>query len=227
MSQSIKTLSEYTHRYQGVFHTDATQAFGKIPIDVKDLGVDLMSVSLHKIGLPKGIGFLYKKKDIKLSPVIHGGHQEMDLRGGTENTAYIVAAGNQVERISKKSFMSCRMIEYLFDQIVDKCHEHEVDFLLNGWYRLPNILSVTFKGVNAEALITLLDMNGVNVSAGSACCSGEKTPSRVLKAIGLSNEQAFSTVRISISEDTTKEEINEFVRILGECLISLKIMDGE
>ena len=222
--QPIKALCEITHEHKGVFHTDATQAFGKIPIDVKELGVDLMSVSLHKVGLPKGIGFLYKKKEIKLSPIIHGGHQEMDYRAGTENTAYIIAAGNQVERMSKKSFMSCEMIEYLFNKIVDKCNKLGIKLTLNGWYRLPNLLSITFKGVNAEALITLLDMKVVQVSAGSACCAGSPEPSRVLKAIGLSDEDAFSTVRISISEDTTKEECDEFVRILGECLESLILM---
>lgn len=225
--QPIKQLIELTHENQGVFHTDATQAFGKIPIDVKNLGVDLMSVSLHKVGLPKGIGFLYKKKDIKLSPVIHGGHQEMDYRAGTENTAYIIAAGNQIERMSKKSFVSDEMINYLSDLIIDTCFNCDIDFVVQGWYRLPNIRSFTFKDINAEALITLFDMNNVCVSAGSACCSGEKKPSRVLKTIGLSDEEAFSTVRISISEDTTKDECDKFVKILGECLISLKMMDGE
>lgn len=227
--QSIKILSEYTHRYQGVFHTDATQAFGKIPIDVKDLGVDLMSVSLHKVGLPKGIGFLYKKKGIKLSPIIHGGHQEQDYRAGTENTAYIIAAGNQIERLSKKDYPNDNIRDYLLNKLHTAMDcSLEIPYI-HGNYpdSLPNILSFRFEGMNAETLITLLDMNSVCVSAGSACCSGEKKPSRVLKAIGLSDEDANSTVRISISEDTTKEECDEFVKILGECLMSLKIMDGE
>lgn len=225
--QPIKDLAFSTHEHQGVFHTDATQAFGKIPINVKDLDVDLMSVSLHKVGLPKGIGFLYKKKGIDISPIIHGGHQENDLRAGTENIAYIVAAGNQVERLSKKEFMNYDMFYYLWRSIVDKCPDFLITCNTDSVYSLTNILSLTFNGVNAEALITLLDMNGVCVSAGSACCSGEKTPSRVLKSMELTDEQAFSTVRISISEDTTKDEIDEFVKILGECLISLKMMDGE
>jgi cysteine desulfurase len=224
--QPVKKLTEYTHKYNGVFHTDATQAFGKIPIDVKDLGVDLMSVSLHKIGLPKGIGFLYKKKGIILSPIIHGGHQEMALRAGTENTAYIIAAGNQIERI-KESFMSYEMIDYLSYKIISKCYDCCVDFSFNGWYRMPNILSITFEGINAEAFITLLDIDGIQVSAGSACCAGSPEPSRVLRAIGLSDEEAFSTIRISIGNDTTKEECDEFVKVLGKCLESLKMVGGE
>lgn len=223
----IKQLAKITHQYQGSFHTDATQAFGKIPIDVKDLDVDLMTVSLHKIGLPKGIGFLYKKKDVKISPIINGGHQEMDYRAGTENTAYIIAAGNQVERLSNNSFMYSITKDYLLEKIDEVCSSLDISWKNNelvGIEYLPNIMSVVFKGINAEALITLLNMSGVCVSAGSACCSGEKTPSRVLKAIGLDDKDAFSTIRISISEDTTKDECDAFVKILKECLMSLKMV---
>lgn len=225
---NVKMLAEETHKNQGIFHTDATQAFGKIPIDVKGLDVDLMSVSLHKIGLPKGVGFLYKRKGITLSPIIHGGHQEMEYRAGTENVAYIVAAGNQVERLSKKKYINHSMINYLYNKIYDDSINVR-DFYYNGGISprqtLPNILSFTFRGVDAEALITLMDMKGVQVSAGAACCAGEKTPSRVLKAIGLSDEDASSTIRISISEDTTKEDCDKFVKILWECLDSLKIVE--
>lgn len=226
--QNIQGFAHATHKFNGVIHTDATQAFGKIPIDVKDLGVDLMSVGLHKIGLPRGVAFLYKRKGIAISPIIHGGHQEMDYRAGTENVAYIVAAGNQVERLSKKEYPSDTMINYLFDKIYDDIRrKHE--YYYNGcsvlMQMLPNILSLTFTSVDAETLITLLDMKGIQVSAGAACCAGEKTPSRVLKAIGLSDEDAFSTIRISISEDTTKEDCDKFVKILGECLDSLKMIN--
>lgn len=226
--QYIKGLANIIHLFNGIIHTDATQAFGKIPIDVKDMDVDLMSVGLHKCGLPKGIGFLYKKKGILLSPIIHGGHQERSLRAGTENTAYIIAAGNHVERMSKKEFPNYKIIDYLYDKIYDTFVE-EFGFFYNGaisrFSASPNLLSLTFPGINAEALITLLDIKGVQVSAGSACCAGDKTPSRVLKAIGLTDEEAFSTIRISIGEDTTTEECDEFVKILGECLASLKMME--
>ena len=227
--QNIKWLTEIAHHYNAVFHTDATQAFGKIPIDVKDLAVDLMSVSLHKCGLPKGIGFLYKKKGIAISPIIHGGHQEMDFRAGTENTVYIIAAGKHVERMKSKEYPTHEMTNYLFNKIYDAVVKNHPDFYINGTISpkdmVPNILSFTFPRISAEALITLLDMKSVQVSAGSACCSGESVPSRVLTAIGLLDEDAFSTIRISIGTDTTKEECDEFVRILVECLASLKIME--
>lgn len=228
--QPIKALCEITHEHQGVFHTDATQAFGKIPIDVKALDVDLMSVSLHKVGLPKGIGFLYKKKGIKLSPIINGGHQENGMRAGTENTAYIIAAGNQVERLSRKEYPNHHIINYLFNKIYDSFMTKHI-FYYNGALSeqsmLPNLMSLTFANVNAEALITLMDMKGVQVSAGSACSAGDKEPSRVLKAIGLYDELAFGTIRISIEDNATQEECDEFVRILGECLESLKMVGGE
>lgn len=221
----IKELVKDTHVHQGIFHTDATQAFGKIPIDVKDLDVDLMSVSLHKVGLPKGIGFLYKKKEITLDPLIRGGHQEMDVRAGTENTAYIIAAGKHIDRLSKKGYQSDEIRHYLMNKIHTVMDYDEFPIINGSYpYGLPNILSLTFRGINAEALITLLDMRDICVSAGSACCSGEKEPSRVLKAIGMNDEDAFSTVRISIDENTTKEECDEFIKILGECLNSLQMM---
>ena len=229
--QDIKWLAEITHRFNGVFHTDATQSFGKIPIDVKDLDVDLMSVGLHKCGLPRGVSFLYKKKGIALSPIIHGGHQESNLRAGTENTAYIIAAGKHIERLKGKGYLTHEMISYLFNKIYDGVIEIIPEFYINGSINpgkiSPTILSLTFPGISAEALITLLDMRDVQVSAGSACSSGQKKPSRVLTAIGLSDEDAASTIRIGIGTDTTKEECDEFVKALVECLMSLKMMDGE
>lgn len=227
--QNIKWLAEIAHNYNAVFHTDATQGFGKIPIDVKALDVDLMSVSLHKCGLPKGIGFLYKKKGIALSPIVHGGHQEMNFHAGTENTAYIIAAGKHVERMKSKGYPTHEMTNYLFNKIYEVVIKNHPDFYINGSISpsdmVPNISSFTFSGISAEALITLLDMKGVQVSAGSACSSGQQKPSRVLKAIGLSDEDAFSTIRISIGTDTTKEECDKFVRILVECLAILKMME--
>lgn len=222
----IKKLSQITHHHTGILHVDATASIGQIPVDAKELGCDLLTFSGHKLNCPKGVGVLYKRKGITLSPIIYGGHQERELRAGTENIAYIYALGNQVERLSKKNFSSGELRDYLYKKICEKCKELKIKVKLNGDLidRLPNNLSLTFKGINAEALITLLDMNEVYVSAGSACSSGNPEPSRVLKAIGLSDEDAFSTVRISLSTNTTVEECDEFVRILGECLESLKIL---
>lgn len=221
--QPIKEIAKIIHRHQGVLHVDATQAVGQIPVDVKELDCDLLTFSGHKLGCPKGIGVLYKKKTINLSPIIHGGHQENGYVAGTENIPYIYALGNQVERIGKVA-INYETCDYLMCKIIKNLQEYK-PLLRGSFNRLPNNLSLTFEGINAEALITLLDMHGICVSVGSACSSGEKTPSRVLKAIGLSDEEAFSTVRISIGADTTTEECDEFVRILGECLKSLKILE--
>lgn len=222
----IKKITNIAHYHTGIVHTDATQIIGQTPIDVKELDCDLLTFSGHKIGLPRGTGVLYKKKNINLSPIIHGGHQEWNLRAGTENSANIYALGNQLDRLSKKGYQSSETKDYLYNKICEKCKQLNIEVQLNGDLidRLPNNLSLTFKGVNAETLITLLDMNEIYVSAGSACSSGNPEPSRVLKAIGLSDEDAFSTVRISLSADTTVKECDEFVRILGECLESLKIL---
>lgn len=230
----IKKIANIVHHHSGILHVDATQAVGHISVDVKELDCDLLSFSGHKLNCPKGVGVLYKKKDIKLSPIVHGGHQEGEFRAGTENLPYIYALGNQVDRIGKVN-PNYEIRDYLKRNII--CDymgimNYNGNIYSNENYdnyfgTLPNILSLTFEGINAEALITLLDMRGVCVSAGSACSSGEKTPSRVLNSIGLTDEEAFSTVRISIGEDTTIEECDEFIRILGECLKSLKMMGGE
>ena len=223
----IKKVTQIAHHHTGIVHTDATQVIGQIPIDVKELGCDLLTFSGHKLGLPRGIAVLYKKKCIKLSPIIHGGHQEQGLVAGTENLASIYALGNQLERLSKKGFPNCETRDYLYKKIYEKCEQLNIPVKLNGDIvdRLPNNLSLTFKGINAEALIALLDMRNIQVSAGSACSSGSKEPSRILKAIGLSDEEAFSTVRISIGTDTTTEECDEFVRVLEKCLVSLSMME--
>jgi cysteine desulfurase len=228
--QDIKKISEIVHKYNGVIHCDAVQAFLHTEIDVKDLGIDMMSTSFHKFGGFKNCGFLYIKNGIDLSPLIHGGSQFNGRRSGTENIPGIYALGNQVERMSRKPYPDRKVVNYLFNKIYDS-FINTFDFWYNGeispMASSPNILSLTFNGINAEALITLLEINGVTVSAGSACCTGNKEPSRVLKAIGLTDEQAFHTIRISLGKDTTIEECDEFVKILGECLKSLKMVGGE
>lgn len=223
----IKKIVQIAHHHTGIVHTDATQIIGQIPVDVKEFGCDLLTFSGHKLGLPRGTGVLYKKKGVVLSPIVHGGHQEWNFHAGTENLTNIYALGNQLERLSKKGYPSNETRDYIYNKICEKCKELNIEVQLNGDLidRLPNNLSLTFKGVNAETLITLLDMRGVCVSAGSACSSGQKEPSRTLKAIGLSDEDAFSTVRISLGSDTTIEECDEFVRILKECLESLKMIE--
>jgi len=228
----IKKIAEIAHKYNGILHTDAVQAFMHTHINVKELGIDLMSASGHKISCPKGIGFLYKRKDLNITPLIHGGKQEFGSRGGTENVPYICALGNQVEKLSEDLDIylerAIDLHNYIIQEIYEKCEEkcgRYFEVSLNGHpkRRIANNLNFTFKGINAEQLITLLDLRGINVSAGSACSSGSQIPSRTLKAIGLSDEEAFSTIRVSFDFNTTRDMIDEFVDVLVECIRSLQM----
>lgn len=223
----IKKIAEITHKYNGIFHTDAVQAFMHTCINVKEMGIDLMSASGHKINCPKGIGFLYKRKDLNITPLIYGGKQMDNLRGGTENVPYICAMGNQVERLSEDLDVyierAVNIHNYIVHEVYEKCGEY-CDVYLNGHpnKRIFNNLSFTFTGIDAEQLIVLLDMNGIVCSMGSACCAGEKTPSRILKAIGFSDRQAFSTIRVSFDYNMTREMVDVFVETLVECIQSLQ-----
>jgi cysteine desulfurase len=226
--QPIKKIAEIVHKYNGILHCDAVQAFMHTRINVKELGIDLMSVSGHKINCPKGIGFLYKRKDLDITPLIHGGKQEFGLRGGTENVPYICAMGNQVERLYDDLDIylerTVDLHNYIIQSVYEICGEY-CDVYLNGHprKRIANNLSFTFEGINAEQLITLLDMKGVQVSAGSACSVGTPTPSRILKAIGLSDKEAFSTIRVSFDYNTTKDMVDVFIDALVECIKSLQM----
>lgn len=226
----ISLISKIIHSCGGVLHVDAVQGFGQIPIDVKEMGIDMMSVSFHKFGGFKNCGFLYVKEGFELTPLIHGGNQFDGRRSGTENVPAIYALGNKVERMSKEPFPNRKMINYLFNKIYDELI-NTCEFYYNGALSpessSPSILSFTFEDINAEALITLLDMKGFCVSAGSACSAGRKEPSRVLKVIGLGDKEALSTIRVSIGKDTTEAECDEFVKTLVECIESLKMVGGE
>lgn len=224
---NIAEISKIVHRYGGILHLDAVQAYMHTKIDVKELGIDMMSTSFHKINGLKGIGFLYVKNGIELSPLVHGGKQFDYKRSGTENVPAIYAFGNQVKRksveLEKDIVITTASREYMHKKIFEGC-KCVCEVYLNGHFenRLPGNLSLTFDGIDADRLIALLEIDGFVVSAGSACCSGEKTPSRVLKAIGLSDEEAFSTIRISIDKNITKKEIDSFVDALVRCIKSLK-----
>lgn len=198
------------------FHVDATQALTHIPIDVKDLGIDMLSASFHKFGGVKGIGFLYIKKGTPLTSMILGGHQENDMRAGTENIHYIVAMGNHIERLAKTEEERWKKVEYLSNYLREHLYAtydvHHHAIYKNGDVEScsPYINSFTINGISAKDLITLLDLDGIKLSAGSACSSGENKPSRVLTVMGLSDNEAKNTIRISINENNTEEEINYF-----------------
>lgn len=226
--QPIKEIAKIVHRYGGIIHVDAVQAFMHTSIDVEDLGIDMMSVSFHKFGGFKNCGFLYVKEGVELTPLIHGGHQFDSKRAGTENVPMIYAMGNQAERLNDDLDVHYGRMIHIHNHIIQEVYERCDDLCevqLNGHpkKRLPNNLSFTFKGIDASRLIALLELKGIYVSAGSACSSGANTPSRILKAIGLTDEEAFSTIRISINENTTIEEIDVFVDALVECIKSLQM----
>lgn len=200
--QNIKKISDLVHRYGGIFHTDAVQAFGHVPIDVNDLGIDLMSCSGHKIGAPKGIGFLFKKKGIRLNPLIYG--SQMDgLRGGTENVPYIIGMAKAVELCTNKIkpdsiWVQMKARDYLIDFLITS-----FGCVLNGSRdkRLPTNINVTFpQNITGEELIYRLDMEGVYISAGSACNASSHKPSYVLEAIGVSEQGAKKSIRISLPD---------------------------
>ena len=220
--QDIKEIAKLVHKYDGVFHTDAVQVVGQIPIDVKDLNVDIMSVSSHKFNGLKGIGFLYKKNGIEIDPLIYG--SQMDgMRGGTENTAYIIGMAKAIELcdISDNKIEGMyRKRDYFTNELV-----RNFGCMVNGSLdsRLPNNINVTFpQNITGEALLYLLDISNILISTGSACNSKSVEPSYVLKAINLSDEQAMRTIRISLSDDITYEQIDYVIDEIGR---SLKLIE--
>ena len=221
--QNLKEIAEEVHRFNGILHTDAVQAFGHILIDVEDLDVDLMSVSAHKISpVLRGIGFLYKKNGINIQPIIYGS-QENGFRGGTTNTYGIIGLNKALEYcdISQKKTDAISKKRNFFIELL----ENKFDCELNGdsYYRLPNNINVTFsQNITGESLLYMLDMCDIKISTGSACNSKEVLPSHVLKAIGLTDEQAMKTIRITLSNNITYEDIDKAVEEIGK---SIKLIE--
>lgn len=209
--QDIKAISDVIHKYGGVLHVDATQAFGQIPIDVKAMGIDMLSASAHKLeGGFKGVGLLYKKKDIEIQPIIYGSQND-GYRGGTENCFGIVGFAKAVELASEemedKLALSVKRDYFISELTRNGCK-------LNGTsvHRLPHNINVMLpEGIGSEELLYMLDLDDIQCSAGSACNSHSKKPSYVLKALGLTDEQAARSVRFTISSDITYEDIDYVV----------------
>ncbi len=219
--QDIKKLSEIIHSYGAIFHTDAVQAFGHIPIDVEDMGIDILSASGHKIGAPKGIGILYKRNGTEINPLIYG--SQMDgMRGGTENVPYIIGMAKAVELIERYAKPDmCQRIAYTRDYFIDKLES--IGCKLNGSRenRLPNNINVTLPhGLNGESMLYCMDLCDVYISTGSACNSKSIEPSPVLSAIGLGDD-AYNSIRITFPVGITKEEIDE---VVGEMDRQIKIL---
>ena len=224
--EPIKEIGKIAKQKNIYFHSDAVQAIGHIPIDVEELGVDLLSLSAHKFNGPKGVGCLYIKNGTKIDPFIHGGGQERKMRAGTENVAGIVGLGKAIEiatrDIKKKNKYLISLRERALKGIIKKIPE----VLLNGHRkeRLPGNLNIGFKYIEGESILLLLNQEGICASTGSACTSGSLEPSHVLLAIGASPEDAHGSLRLSFSETNTAEEIGRFLKVLPEIVKKLRLM---
>lgn len=219
--QDVKRIIEVVHDYDGVVVLDCTGSIPTIPLDVKDLDVDIAVFSGHKLGALKGCGVLYKKPSIELEPLIYGS-QEGGLFGGTENVLGIASLGKAVENYNYSSISSVNR-NYVYDYILNNISNSYLVGAQIGERRLPHNLYMCFKDIQGESLMTLLDINGIQVSTGSACTSGSLQPSTTLTAIGMNKEDINSCIRLSFSGNETKEELDYICKKLKECVEQLKI----
>ena len=216
--EPIKDLCEIAHKHGSLFHTDAVQAVGHVRIDVKELGVDMLSASAHKFNGPKGIGFLYVKKGTPISQYSNGGSQEFGLRAGTENVASIVGMAVALKKNCDAIEEKAKHMGLLEAKLLDGLSESGVDFIRNGaTQRVPGNISLSFRGADGEALLHRLDLMGISVSTGAACDTVNTQISHVLKAMGIDEAYAKGTIRISWGNNNTIEE----TEILSEKLIRI------
>ncbi len=207
-----------------IIHTDATQAIGKIDVNVNDLGVDMLSMSGHKLYGPKGIGVLFVRRGVKLDPIIHGASHEWNLRAGTENVAGIVGLGEALQLPFAKFASNIQSLKsYFISEVLANIAKVKINGDIN--HTLPNTVNISFIGVAAPALLTRLDMNGIAVSTGSACSSGSTEPSYILRAMGLEPKIAYSAIRFSFGYENTKEEIDIVIKSLTK-IINLMTKNG-
>lgn len=224
--QPIKEIGEIAKEKHIIFHTDAVQAYGHLPIDVEEYNIDMLSASGHKFNGPKGIGFLYVRKGIPLHSFIHGGAQERKKRAGTENVPGIVGIGKAAaiaaETMKERTTKEAELRDYLIERVLK-----EIPYTrLNGHRtdRLPNNANFSFRFVEGESVLIMLDSKGICASSGSACTSGSLDPSHVLLAIGLPHEIAHGSLRLTLSDQTTKEDIDFVIDELKELIAKLRNM---
>ncbi|MFH1062107.1 MAG: cysteine desulfurase family protein [Candidatus Omnitrophota bacterium] len=208
--QDMDIIIKLVHDAGGLFHTDAVQAVGKMPVDVKAMKVDFLSFSAHKIYGPKGVGALYVKKGVPFCPFIRGGHQEQGRRAGTENTLGIIGMAKAIQMRKQEMATESKKLADLKQRLKKGLLENLSDIQINGHPEdcLASTLNVSFSGVEGEAILLYLDLEGIAVSTGSACSSGSLDPSHVLLATGATPELAHGSIRFSLGRDTTKEEID-------------------
>lgn len=224
--EPIREIGRIAKEHGILFHTDAVQAFGQIPINVDECNIDMLSASGHKLNGPKGIGFLYIRKGVKIRSFVHGGAQERKRRAGTENVPGIIGLGKAVERavstMEERAAKETKLRDYLIERVLA-----EIPYTrLNGerTKRLPNNANFSFRFIEGESLLIMLDMKGICASSGSACTSGSLDPSHVLLAIGLPHEIAHGSLRLTLSDETTREEIDYVVDNLKEIVSKLREM---
>lgn len=227
--QPIREIGKIARKYGVLFHTDAVQAYGQLPIDVEELQIDLMSASAHKLNGPKGVGFLYIRRNLRLRSFLHGGAQERHRRAGTENVPGIVgfgqAAKEAAETMEEHTARETGLRDYLIDRVLK-----EIPYTrLNGHRtrRLPNNANFSFQFAEGETLLIMLDMEGICASSGSACTSGSLDPSHVLLAMGLPEDIAHGSLRLTLSAETTREEIDITVEKIRQIVERLRGMSPQ
>ena len=224
--QPIGEIGQIAREHGILFHTDAVQAFGQVPMNVDEMHIDMLSASGHKFNGPKGIGFLYIRKGVKIRSFIHGGAQERRRRAGTENVPGIVGIGAAAERAARTMAERTGKEREVRDYLISRIESEIPHCRLNGdrTRRLPNNVNFSFRFVEGESLLIMLDMKGICASSGSACTSGSLDPSHVLLAIGLPHEIAHGSLRMTLSEEITMEEADYVVEALKEIVQNLRNM---
>ncbi len=224
--QPIKQIGEIAKEKGIYFHTDAVQAVGHIKIDVKEMNIDLLSLSGHKLCAPKGVGAIYIKKGVTIQPFIHGGAQEKKRRAGTENIAGIVGLGKAIELADKEIEENTKKLVYLRDKLINGILENIPYSKLNGHPidRLPGNCNISFDFIEGEAMLLLLDSKGIAASSGSACTSGSLDPSHVLLAIGLPHEKAHGSLRMTLEHYNTEQEVDTVLKELPMIVSKLRDM---
>ena len=222
--QPIAEIGEIANKKSICLHTDAVQTVGKIPVDVNDLKVDMLSISAHKLYGPKGVGALYIRKGFRPEPLLHGGGHEHGIRPGTENVSGIVGLGKACELAKNKLEANIQQITELRDRLINKVLEEIPESYLNGHptKRLPNNVNFRFTGIEGESLVLHLDSEGIAASTGSACSSKKLEPSHVLMALGLKEVEAHGSLRISLGKENTKNDIDYAVKSIKEVVERLR-----
>lgn len=226
--QNISVLAEIVRERGSVFHTDAVQSVGKIKVNVKELGVDMLSMSGHKIYGPKGVGVLYIRKGQKIIPLFHGGHHEKGRRAGTENVAGIVGFAAALElavgMIDKEHTRLANLADFFVGQVQERIPDVHFNGPRNNERRIPSTINLSFQAVEGESIILSLDMKGVGVASGSACTSGSLEASHVLTAMHIPPELAQGSIRFSIGRFTTREDLEYTLSVLPEIIERLRAM---